>query len=240
MTPELAAVSQSLTPGTLIELYVLDLTPIGVATTYYLTPSNQPGYTISFDGHAYTYAPITLTGIERSVNGDPPNPKVFLPNVDKFAAALVSQHDDLVGAQVTRMRTYKDFLDGEPLEDGSAYMSRDLYTIEQKLNLNHTYGEFALRPLYALDGKFLPKRVCLKEVCTHRYRIFDPVTGEFDVTHATCPYAGTVFFTQSGEPTLDPSLDACGKALNDCAIRFGATEELPMQAFPGMSRTRLM
>lgn len=239
MTPEIAAQSQSLTPGTLIELFILDLTPIGTAVKYYFTPTGMPDYTVRFDGEDYTYAPISLTGIERTINGDPPNPRAMLPNMDKFTSALVVQYNDLVGAQVTRMRTYKDFLDGEPLADPLAVISRDLYTIEQKLNLNNIFGEFALRPLYALDGKYLPGRVCLKEVCMHRYRLMDPVTGEPDYTKATCPYVGTTYFMRDGTATLDARLDACGKSLNDCTERFGEAGVLPFRGFPGMSRTRL-
>lgn len=238
MTPEIAAQAQSLAPGTIIELFVLDLEPIGVATTYYFTPTNMPGYTVIFDGNRYAYAPVSISGIERSVSGDPPNPKVLLPNVTKFTSALVTQHQDLVGAQVTRMRTFQDFLDGEPLADPSAVLSRDIYTVEQKLNLTNVMGEFSLRPLYALDGKYLPGRTCLKEVCTHRYRIAN-ADGTFDYSKATCPFTGTNYFLRDGTPTTDARLDACGKALNNCSDRFGEHAELPFRGFPGMSRLRL-
>lgn len=238
MTPELAEVTQGFAPGELIELFTLDLAPIGVSVAYYFTPTNRPGYTISFDGHPYTYAPIGMTGIERSISGDPPNPKVTLPNTNKFTTALVLQYNDLVGAQVTRMRTYKDFLDGEVLEDGTAYLSRDLYTIEQKLHLGNTHGEFSLRPLYALDNKYLPGRTCLKDICTHRYPIMNP-DGTRDYSRATCPWTGSVYFTATGEPTLTAQLDVCGKSLNDCTLRFGEHNELPFRGFPGMSRLRL-
>ncbi len=238
MTPELAEASQGFAPGELIELFILDLEPIGVSAAYYFTPTNMPGYSVSFGGQAYTYAPISMSGIERSLSGDPPSPKVMLPNANKFTTALVVQYNDLVGAQVTRMRTYKDFLDGEVLEDGTAYLSRDLYTVEQKVHLGNTHGEFSLRPLYALDNRYLPGRTCHKDICTHRYRLMD-ADGTPNYARATCPYTGSVYFTAAGEATLTPQLDVCGKSLNDCTLRFGETAELPFRGFPGMSRLRL-
>lgn len=238
MVPALAEVAQSLTPGELIELFILDLNPIGVAVAYHFTPTNLPGYTISFGAQAYTYAPVAMTGIERTLTGDPPTPKVLLPNTNKFTTALVVQYNDLVGAQVTRMRTYKDFLDGEPLEDDTAYFSRDIYTVEQKLHLGNVHGEFSLRPLYALDNRYLPGRTCHKDLCSHRYRLMNP-DGSPDYSRASCPYTGTVYFDGTGEPTLTPQLDVCGKSLNDCTLRFGETAELPFRGFPGMSRMRI-
>lgn len=238
MTPELAEVSQSLTPGELIELFILDLEPINVSVQYYFSPTRVLNYTIRFGGEEYAYAPMSFTGIERSLTGDPPNPKVLLPNTNKFATALVTQYDDLVGARVTRMRTYKDFLDDEPLADPTAYISKDIYTIEQKLHLGNTFGEFSIRPLYALDNKFLPGRTCHKDLCSHRYRLMNP-DGTPNYAKATCPYTGSIYFTATGEPTLTAQLDVCGKSLNDCTLRFGETSDLPFRGFPGMSRLRI-
>lgn len=240
MTPEYAAQTQSLTPGTEIDLFILDLEPIGTDVQYYFTTTNEIGYTVKWGGQEYTYAPVSLTGVERSVNGDPPVPKVMLPNVNKFASALVVQYDDLVGAQITRYKTLKSFLDGEPLADTEAFSTKDLYTIEQKLNINKMFAEFAVRPLYALDGKMLPGRVCLKDICTHRYRLWNAETGTFNYAKATCPFANPLYFKRDGTPTTDASLDVCGKSLNDCTLRFGETAELPFRGFPGMSRTRLV
>lgn len=240
MTPELAEATQSLSPGTEIELFIFDLEPIGVAQQFYFTSTNEIGYTVRWGGFEYTYAPVSMTGIERTLNGDPPVPRVMLPNVDKFASALVVQHEDLVGANVTRYKTLKHFLDGEVLEDTEAYTAKDVFKIEQKLNLNKIFGEFAIRPLYALDGKMLPARTCLKDFCSHRYRLWDAEAGEFTYAKATCPFANPLYFERNGSPTSEAALDVCGKSLNDCILRFGATAELPFRGFPGMARTRLV
>lgn len=235
ITAPLASALQSLKPGAPIELYVLDLNPIGVAETYYFSPQNDNGVELVWGGQTYTYAAISITGVEAGVDGVP-EPRLSLPNVDKFASAIVLANQDLVGAKVTRIRTFADFLDGEPLADGNSFLSQDTFRVFQKMRLNKVYAEFALRPLYSLEGRTLPGRVCLKSVCMHRYR--DGSSGTFDYSKATCPHVGAGKFTADGTATSVVAEDVCGKRLSDCILRF-AGAPLPTRAFPGMSRTKV-
>lgn len=237
MTPELATLLQSLNPGPKILLYKLDLEPIGVDEQYYFTPSNDDGALIEVGGQAYTWANVLVQGIEDSADGSTPEPRLFLPNGTKFTTALVVTHADLVGAVVTRIVTFKDFLDGQPLENPDAYLRKHVLRVEQKLHLGRTHGEFALRPLYSVGNRKIPARVCLKEICTHRYR--DGSSGTFDYSKATCPYVGSNKFKLDGTATSNVDEDECARHLAACILRHPDPTPLPTRAFPGMSRVRI-
>ena len=236
MTAELQAALQSLTPGDLVVLYHLDLTPIGQATHYYFSPTNDNGTDIVFNSQAYSYAGVDITGVEWSADGSPPAPKLYLPNAEKFAAALVVANQDLVGAKITRTRTFKQFLDGESMADTAAVLSQETFTVEQKANMNKQFVEFVLRPIYDIGQRKLPGRQCLKSICTHRYR--DGSSGTFDYTQATCPYVGASMFDAEGTAVVDEENDVCGKDLASCKLRF-PNDPLPTRAFPGMGRIRI-
>ena len=110
-----------------------------------------------------------------------------------------------------------------------------------KLQKVTKYVEWELRSVLDLEGKYIPKRVCLRNICTHRYRIWRvnedlEEGGQFDYSCTECPYTGTVYFNKNGERTNLPSEDSCGKKLSDCKKRFGETAELPFGGFPGMTR----
>jgi len=238
-TPELFAAQQSLTPGARVELYKLDLTPIGATDVYYFTISSEPdGSPISFAGQVYSQAAINITGIERTATGETPQPKVVVPNYNKFAAGLVVAYGDMVGAELTRIVTFEQFLDGKPMADGNAMIHYDLFVIEQKLNLNNLYGEFALRVL-ADTGDRLVGRPCFKDICLLRYRRYNADAASFDVsTVRPCPYAGDAMFTVDGEPTVDPEQDVCSNDDAGCSLRYPVSVNKPFGGFPGMSRTR--
>lgn len=236
MTAELQAALQSLTPGDLVTLYHLDLTPIGQATHYYFSPTNDDGTDIVFNSQAYSYAGVDITGVEWSAEGTPPSPKLYLPNAEKFAAALVVANDDLVGAKITRTRTFRQFLDGESMADTAAVLSQETFTVEQKANMNKTFVEFVLRPIYDVGKRKLPGRLCLKSICMARYR--DGSSGTFDYSGATCPYVGASMFDRDGNTVVDEEDDDCSKDVAGCKLRYG-TNPLPIWAFPGMGRIRI-
>lgn len=227
---------QSLEVGHVVELFTLDLSPLQVDTQFYFTSTNLAGTEIVFGGQTYTYAGIDLTGAGMSADGTPSNPKVFIPNIGKLASSLVIQHGDLVGAKLTRVRTFKQFLDGQEDADPGAIVSRDVFKIEQKRNLNQVYGEFTLRPIHNLEGKKIPGELCFKTVCTARYRAVDTATDTFVYDRATCPYVGAALYDKDGNPVTDKQDDVCSHNLTGCKRRFGESAVLPIHAYPGMLR----
>lgn len=94
-----------------IELYTLDLTPIG-GTTLYFTPNTIAGtLPIYFGGNQYTPLPITGSGWETSMDGAAPQPSLKVSNVTKFIQAYLTTYKDMVGARVTRTQTFDKYLD---------------------------------------------------------------------------------------------------------------------------------
>ena len=234
MTPEVKIHLQRLEIGNLVELFELDLSPIGVDSQFYFTATNLDGTEIVFGGVPYAYTGIALTGAGMSADGTPSNPKVFIPNVGKLASSLVVQHKDLVGAKLKRIRTFKQFLDGQSQADSDAIVSRDVFKIEQKRNLNPVYGEFTLRPIHNLENKKIPEEPCFKTLCTARYRAVDIANDQFKYERATCLYTGAAMYDRDGNPVTSKLEDVCSHNLTGCRTRFGENAVLPIRAYPGM------
>ncbi|MGK9084931.1 phage minor tail protein L [Brucella intermedia] len=240
----IARTAQSLTPGDRVNLFILDLTPIGVGQIFYLTNSvnkKEDGTyePLRFGGVDYTPVDIKTSGWELTGQGPFPRPKVTVSNALDFLAGLLYEFDDLVGAKFTRVRTYRQFLDGEAEADPTAYYPPDIYRIEQKTKQGATEIEFVLAAAVDQQGLTVPRRKMLRDTCTHTYRIPKP-GGGFDYSKATCPFAEARYYDASGNPTTADK-DQCGLLLSDCRLRFrpagGVKQPLPTRAFPGLIRT---
>lgn len=199
----------------------------------------EDGSPIIFGGYTYTLFPIEAQGFERGSEGTMPTPTIRVSNVLGGVSSVVREFNDLVGATFRRIRTFRKFLDDMETADPDSYFPIEEFVINRKVSQNKVYVEWELRSVLDLEGKYIPKRVCLKNICTHRYRLWRineglPEGGQFDYSCAECPYTGTKYFTKSGADTNLPSEDRCGKRLSDCKKRFGADAELPFGGFPGM------
>jgi lambda family phage minor tail protein L len=223
---------------TTLTLQTAPLVEPSVGTEYILS---GPGY-VSFNGTVYTPFPITVTGFEWSGQGTMPRPKMRIDNTVKaagstvpLAASLVITFADMLGAQVTRLRTFASMLDGQPNADPSAVFEPDIFRIDRKSLHDKTVIEFELAATFDQEGLQLPARQVLRDVCNFRYRQYNSVTAEFD--YGTCPYTGSNYFTYAGTATTDPSQDVCRKILTACLLRFGQTTPLPIAGFPGVGLT---
>ena len=201
----------------------------------------EDGSPIVFGGFTYTQYPIEAEGFERGSEGTMPTPTLRVSNVLGGISSIVQDYNDLVGATVRRIRTFRKFLDDQPTADPDSYFPIDEFVVNRKTSQNKVFVEWELRSVLDLEGKYIPKRVCLRNICTHRYRLWRvnrdlPEGGQFDYSCAECPYTGTTYFKKNGEKTNLPEEDMCGKRLSDCKNRFGANAELPFGGFPGMTR----
>jgi phage-related protein len=109
---DIAYREQSFSPGRLVSLFELDLSPLGVAQTLYFTVGHGGSAPIQFRGNSYTPVDIEATGFEVSGRGPIPQPTVRVANVANAVTSLLDDYDDLVGARVRRIRTFSEFLDG--------------------------------------------------------------------------------------------------------------------------------
>jgi len=225
---------QDFSPGELVELFDIDATNIEGGSTYHFCPGTISGTSVVFNGVTYTPLPAEVEGFEMKGEGQLPHPKIKVANINLTFAAAVASLNDLTGAKVTRRRTFKKYLDGQPEADSSAQFPTDIYYINRKTAHNKYFIEWELSAQMDFENFTIPKRMFLRDTCTHVYRVY--VDGAFDYTNATCPYAGANYYTAEGAATTADK-DECGRRLYDCNLRYPAdSDELPSRAFPGLSR----
>lgn len=244
MAGGVAAEAQKLAPSALVQLYSLDTREMGGDFVLFWTPSviHEDGATprrVRFQGIDYEPYPIEAEGFEWRGKGPAPRPRIRVSNIGNIAGSLIVGYNDLVGAKLIRLRTHARFLDGEPEGDWGSYYEPDVWYVERKTSHSPQAIEWELAPLTDQQGRRLPGRQCIRDVCTHIYREWKPATGTFDYTGVTCPYVGGQGWTEDGIPTsLDR--DRCGQRLTDCKLRGDASgwAELPSWSFPGLARVR--
>lgn len=146
--------------GEIVDLFWIDLGPIGVSEEMFLTPSSDSN--ISFNGNVYTPFPIGITGSDRDLNAAPGRVTLSVSNVTQQLASLVISYGDMVGAHVTYTRTMSNFLDGQP--DGGTNQSFPVqkYIIQQKSAFNRQTIQFVLSTELDRANLMLPRRQCLK------------------------------------------------------------------------------
>jgi lambda family phage minor tail protein L len=227
--------SQQLTPGTLIDLFDINMTEIG-GGVYHFTPGVLGGNKPIWRGVTYEPLPITATGFEKNGRGEQPTPTLSMPATQLIIATVIAM-DDLRRAKVTRWQVYEDNLDNgtNPYD---AYFPPEIYMIQQKTRHNTQTGiiEWELSTGLDLWGDQVPRRPATQRVCMWRYRVFDG--GAFSYERATCPYAGNSYYNEDGVRVVNPVQDKCGKSLEDCILRFGEHSPLPIGAFPGIGTSR--
>lgn len=188
---------------------------------------------VRYQGFDYEPLPIEADGFAWTGRGAPPRPKLRVSNIGGIFGPLLLHYNDLIGARLTRIRTFRRFLDGQPQADPFAHFQPDVWRVERKVRHDHQSIEWELASVLEQEGRKLPARQMLRDVCTHVYRRW---TGDaFDYSGATCPYIGDDCFDETGTATTQDK-DRCGKRLSDCQIRFGQGAILPTRAFPGIGR----
>lgn len=236
---------QKLDFGQIIQLFTLDMTDIN-GPVFYFTPNTDLTYVngglVKFNDIVYTPIDIQIEGFEITGKGQLPQPTLRVANVNRTLGAAAVAYDDLVGAKLTRLRTLAKYLDDGAEPDPTAYWTPDIYRVAQKAVQNRLFIEFKLEAWLDLEGNQLPARKVYRNYCGRNYRIPNPdVPGAFIYSQgsfeAECPYAGTRYFTETGEETGYYKLDVCGKKVTDCKLRFG-NNPLPTWAFPGAGKNR--
>lgn len=219
ITPE----TQKLAPNALVELYVLDTTVIGFDTLdYFFAGTDTNRLPIVFQGQTYQPIPLQVTGFEYNGQGTIPNPTFAVSNVGGIISATALQFDDLVGAKVSRKRTFAKFLDDQPTADPSQEFPIDIFYVNRKVSENAQVVTFELTTSFDVTGLMLPSRQILQNSCPWIYK---------SPQCSWVPFAGHYFDATDTAQEL-PGADACGKRLSSCICRF-QTNVLPFGGFPG-------
>lgn len=223
----IAADIQSISPGALIDMYVLDATALGGTVMRFHTGVNELGTDITWQGNIYTRFPIEVTGFEKNGKGTIARPKARVANVTGLVGALVHGLNDLIGATLTRKRTFLKYLDavnfaaGNPLADPNVSFADEVYFVDRKTAENKVFIEFELSAAWDVQGIKLPRRQVIANICPWIYR------------GSECGYAGGAVADANDEATTVLASDICGKRIASCKLRFGAAAELPFGGFPG-------
>lgn len=227
----IATDQQKLVQDARVEMFELEIE--GQGTLYFSSTSNN-GQPLLFGGKEYQPIPIKAEGFEWSGSGTLPRPTLSIAMDDMSFISLVTGNADLVGCPITRIRTYRKYLDDGSNPNPTAMFPVERYFINRKSEDSGKSWSFELTSKQDREGRMVPALQVIRDTCRHRFRKWNG--SYWNYTGATCPYAGAAMYDQNGEPTTDPNKAQCGKRLTDCEIHFGVGSVLPMRAFPGVGR----
>lgn len=192
--------SFSLTPSSIITLFEIDATDLALDSgiinqsdvdngglVFRIHNNIKIGLTsIIWNGEEYLAAPVAAEGFETSSKGTLPIPKMSISTNDDgipFLAILkdkIRQLDDLVGAKVTRIRTFAKYLDATNFVDNNipenfapdpyVEFPRDVYYIDRKASENKYGITFELASLLDVEGLQLPRGIVTTDTCRFNYR----------------------------------------------------------------------
>jgi lambda family phage minor tail protein L len=225
---------QQLQPDALVDLFVFDTTELGGDVRRfhgYASPE-----VITWQGQPFQRFPIQASGFELTGDGRPPTPTLTIANVDGMIGALCRALDDLVGAKVTRLRTFRRYLDavnfpgGNPEADPNEQLRPEVWYVEQRSRETRELIELALASPLDLGGQTLPGRQITANMCG--WLKHGGYRGPY------CGYTGTDYFTITDARTLDSVFDKCSGRLASCKLRFGDTAALPFGGFPAADSLR--
>lgn len=211
--------ARGLSQEALIELYDLDLNPLGVNQVLrFCNWSQVDGASVTYNGQTYAPYPIRAEGFETSAGGQLPTPSLTISNALGEISALNREYQDLLGARLTRTRIYASSLG----TSNAPSLRADIYYVERKAEENDLSISYELSTLLDLSGFELPSRPMLANLCGWEYR------------SSECSYAGGAVADRDDNPTNDLSKDRCGLRLKSCKMRFGSGADLPYGGFPGL------
>jgi lambda family phage minor tail protein L len=223
----------------LLTLYQLDTTMLGVGgQLFYFTSASDFDTPIMRGGQLYTPIPMDASGFEMTTKGAPPQPTITISNLFGAGNLLIDNYNGLIGAEVTRFLTLRRFLDDGATPDAHAYITLDRFVVAQKTSHTAISITFKLATRMDQQGTQLPRRQILRDVCSHTYRYFDPATGDWNYSKATCPYTGPMIFDVNNVQSNDPAVDQCSRSLIGCQSRFGRFAPLPARFFPGVGKVK--
>jgi lambda family phage minor tail protein L len=220
---------QKLAPGDLVAFYQLDMTSVGSTILYFHTGLNGLLSSVIWQGISYAPVPMQIEGFEITSKGTLPRPTVRISNISGLIGAYCRTYNDLVGAKLTRKRTFARYLDAVNFPDGinpnadpNVEFAEDVFFVDRKSNENRQMVEFELAAAFDVQGVRLPRRQFIQNVCSWGYR------------SAECGFTGGAVAKADDTATTDIALDSCGKRPSSCKLRFGIYNPLPFGGFEGV------
>ena len=180
MTDSYISEYQKIDPSAIIELFELKLVeglhyatenPDNVTTIYrwHSGMTAAGAGSIRFNNKTYSPMPIEAEGFDykSGQNDGQARPVLRVSNILSTVSTIlievnkVTPGNDLLNAEVTRIRTAAMFLDGESTANVNATSRNEIYFIERKSTENRQIVEFELSQFSDLPGFKIPKRQVL-------------------------------------------------------------------------------
>ncbi len=240
LTPVLAEKVQLSAPGTFLDLFDIDLTPVNQAAgkLYFYPGSNENASlgSVPWLGNTYLPMPIEISNIEYTGKGAIPRPTLTVSNVFGFVSQLIGQYGTIGGIILTRWQTFTDYLDNGPTPTADGHLPVDVYFFDRIAKMNKVEVQIEMRSALDYQGVKLPVRQVIRDACGLVYRVWNATAQEFNYTNVTCPYVGSAYFDATGTAQNNPALDVCSKQLdNGCLLRF-TSGPVPFGGFPGVQQ----
>jgi lambda family phage minor tail protein L len=183
----------------IVEMFDIDLYPVtgNIADVFYFTNMLKPDETkIQWKGKTYEPLPLISSGYEKNTTGQIAQPTLTVSNLLGTFTEVVNSYDDLVGAKVTRRRTFAKYLDGEPEADTLQEFPIDIFYIERKTDEDILSITWQLSSAMDLEGLQIPRRVITQNHCLWKYR------------SSECGYTGAPVFNVNDELISTTGLSA--------------------------------
>jgi len=190
----------SLSPSALITMFEIDIGSLGFSRGIISDEDVRNEYqtvfrlhnsvrlttnSIIWRGKEYIAAPIEADGFEITSKGTLPTPKLRMtvsddgiPHLTIFKNKIL-ELGDIVGAKVTRIRTFAKYLDAENFinlkyPDGfypsNTELPRDIFYIDRKSLENKNTIEYELATFFDIENIKLPGRLVVANACGAKYR----------------------------------------------------------------------
>lgn len=162
-------------PDSIVELFELDCTALG-GSIFRFSPHVSERYTsVTFNNKTWQAMPITCTGFSYSTSEAPAKPTIAVSNISKVLLASVIGLGDIVGAKLTRYRTFRRYLGDGAEPNGAAFLPVDIFYVERKVAHNKFSITWQLTSELDKINQKLPKRLFLKRdfpgLAASRFRV---------------------------------------------------------------------
>ena len=250
--------SNILESGAVVTLFELDLrtgvasVPTDTEVFRWHSGGNDSMEGVVWQGYNYSPFPVEASGFEMSGNAQIPRPKLLVSNITSILTSLINTYEDLVGAKVTRKKTFERFLDSycviegsssgvytsntcstaggtwyeNPEADPTAHFADEIWYIDRKSLETGTHVEFELTAAYDVQGVKLPARHVISDTCLWVYK------------EGACDYTGSSYWDINNISVTNVSEDVCGKTFGSCELRFpdNSSTSNPFGGFPGAGK----
>ena len=192
---------------------------------------------IVWGGQLYSPLPMDASGFELTTRGAFPQPTVTISNLYGAGNLLLDSYKGLVGAEIVRILTLRRFLDdGETPDPQRLHHARQVSWSRRRPATTPSPSPSSWRAAWTSRARSCRAGKSSATSAPTPIASFDPATGAFDYSLASCPYTGAANFDTANAPT-DAAHDQCSRNLVGCQLRFPG-QVLPARFFPGVGKVR--